>query len=150
MSDEVTTLRTIVAHRAFVSSYLHRLADATNVRAVEHDLSKLTTGEFDGFVAINRVAREHPYGSEEYKASLKNNDVIDLHFSGNRHHPEFYENGVAGMGLLDIIEMVCDWRAATEVYGTTSFQDVLQVQIDRFDLTEEQVWLINMIVEEIG
>lgn len=150
MSDEVTTLRTMVAHRAFVSSYLNRFADAMNARAVEHDLSKLLAEEFDGFVAINRVAREHPYGSEEYKAALKNNDVINLHFSRNRHHPEFYENGVAGMGLLDMIEMVCDWKAASEVYGVTSFQDALRIQVGRFSLTEEQVWLINMIVEEIG
>lgn len=149
MSDEVATLRTIVAHRAFVSSYLNRFADAMNVRALEHDLSKLLVEEFDGFVSINKIAREHPYGSEEYRAALKDNAVIDLHFFRNRHHPEFHDAQVAGMGLLDIIEMVCDWKAAGEVYGMTSFRDALQIQVERFGLTERQVWLINMIAEAV-
>ena len=33
----------------------------------------------------------------------------------NRHHPEhFGEDGIRGMNLPDVVEMLCDWKAASE------------------------------------
>ena len=31
----------------------------------------------------------------------------------NRHHPEYYEDGIAGMTLVDLEEMLSDWEAAS-------------------------------------
>lgn len=149
MDEAVKTLVTILKHQGLVRAHMGKLAQNLGNHALGHDLSKLGLDEFGGFVAVNRTAREHPYSSEEYKASLKGNAVIDLHFSRNRHHPEFHENGVADMGLLDIIEMVCDWKAASETYGMTSFQDAMQTQVKRFGLTAEQLYLIGLIAKEI-
>ena len=149
LSEEITTLTTILKHKGLVQKYLHTLSQELEVRAIAHDLSKLGIDEFNGFVAINRVAREHPYGSKEYKASLKDNDVIDLHFSRNPHHPEYHDALVTDMGLLDIIEMVCDWKAACVTYGKTTLLEALEVQIERFGLTKEQLYLIKLIIEEI-
>jgi hypothetical protein len=60
--------------------------------------------------------RKHPYGSPELKAATKLlGPALEHHFAHNSHHPEHYgPDGVAGMDLLDLVEMLCDWRAAAE------------------------------------
>jgi hypothetical protein len=40
--------------------------------------------------------------------------AIQHHYKANSHHPEFYDNGVEGMSLFDVLEMLLDWKAATE------------------------------------
>lgn len=145
MSDELKTLVTMLNHRSNVAARLRWLARQLEERADLHDLSKFKPDEFEGFVQINRVAREHPYGSPEYKASLKDNQAVSLHYSRNSHHPEYHPDGVDGMNLLDFIEMVIDWKTASETYGQTSFDDSLAIQVDRFKLAPEQVYLAGMI-----
>ena len=149
MSEENTTLVTILAHVRLVQKYMSRISKALEQRAIEHDISKLLSDEYKGFIEVNRVARTHAYGSDEYKASLKGNNVIKLHFSRNSHHPEYYLNGVSDMSLLDIIEMVVDWKAASETYGQTSFEDSISIQKDRFGLSDEQLYLIRLIAKEL-
>lgn len=149
MSEEAKTSRTICQHVTLVQDNLHRVIDKLVKRARVHDLSKLNDDEFSGFVQINKVAREHPYGSDEYKASLKEVDAVELHYSRNDHHPEFFDGGVNDMNLLQLIEMVCDWKAASETYGQTSFSESLRIQKDRFKIDDKQFYIIQLIAEVI-
>ena len=143
--DELTTLVTILNHRAQVAFRLRELARQLEERADLHDLSKFKPDEFAGFVQINQIARKYPYGSPEYMESIKGNDVVNLHFSRNSHHPEYHPGQVNDMGLIDFIEMVTDWLGATTTYGTGTFRDALNKQIERFHLTPEQLFLIDLI-----
>jgi len=147
--DQVLALATIIRHRDFVRLRLHRLVAELQRRAIAHDESKLTTDEILGFCRINRAAREHPYGSVEYNASMDSEKqpggCISLHFSRNSHHPEFHGSADA-MGFLDIIEMVIDWSAASATYGKTSLRDSLSKQRERFQFTDSQWWLIEQAV----
>ena len=34
------------------------------------------------------------------------------HYRHNRRHPEFHADGIAGIDLFDLTEMLCDWMAA--------------------------------------
>lgn len=70
VEDAVETLRTITAHRDYVRKNLLVIQHDLERRSLEHDLSKLSPEEFPGFCRINRAARKHPYGSDEYKAGL--------------------------------------------------------------------------------
>ena len=149
LPDEIKALVTIQRHITIVQKYLTRLSNRLAERALEHDLSKLSKDEFAGFVEINQIARLHPYGSPEYKASLAGNKTIDLHFSRNSHHPEYHPNGIDDMGLFDLIEMVIDWGAASLTYGQTNLQDSLVIQQKRFNLDDKMMWLINLIIEEL-
>jgi hypothetical protein len=56
------------------------------------------------------------YGSDEYEGYLEAmGDGLKHHYAYNRHHPEFFSgDGVDGMALVDLIEMLPDWKAATE------------------------------------
>jgi len=149
ISQGAKTIAVMMRHTRLVASFLRRLAHALEDRAGIHDLSKFTDDEFAGFVEINRIAREQVYFSPEYQASIKN-QTVNLHYSRNSHHPEHHANGIDGMSLGDFIEMVADWKAASITYGKTSFEDSLKVQIERFGLKPEHIYLIKLIMDEIS
>lgn len=151
ISEETQTLITIMAHIAFVQRSLDALIRKLQDRSSCHDASKFWKDEFQGFIQINKTAREHKYGSPEYQASLKavEPNPVELHYSRNRHHPEHHENGIDDMGLVDLIEMVADWKAASLTYGNTSFDESLEISIKRFDLRPEQIYLVKLIAKEL-
>ena len=39
---------------------------------------------------------------------------IDHHYSVSRHHPQYFADSIDGMNLIDLIEMLVDWKAAGE------------------------------------
>jgi hypothetical protein len=149
LSLETKALVTILRHITIVQKRLQLFIAELEHRATIHDVSKLSFDEFAGFVEINKIAREHPYGSKEYKDSLKGNETIKLHFSRNTHHPEYWGKGVEDMGIFDLIEMTIDWMAAAETYGQTTFEESLDIQQKRFNLSDKHMWLIKLIAKEL-
>lgn len=151
-NDALLALSTIIRHRDSVRLNVQRLTQELDRRALTHDMSKLSPEEVEGFVRINRTAREHAYGSPEYDESMDREKqpggCIALHFSRNSHHPEFHESD-ADMGFLDIIEMVLDWKAASDTYGKMTLRGSLPHHRERFAFTEAQWWLIEQVVEWI-
>ncbi|OHD15861.1 MAG: hypothetical protein A2Y38_04540 [Spirochaetes bacterium GWB1_59_5] len=154
MSDEATTtLRTITAHITLVQDGIDLVCDVLRRRAKMHDISKLSPAEFDGFVRINKAARDHAYGSDAYKAALnQERGTIDRHYDGNPHHPEHWDQPQE-MSLFDIIEMVCDWHAAWKGYSGEktaeageSWSSSMAKQRKRFDaLSPSQWWVIDEV-----
>jgi hypothetical protein len=138
-ADAFGLLRSYSRHRDYVRLALTLVQQAIERRGIEHDASKMLDDEFAGFARINAIAREHKFGSPEYKASMQQEKgTIDLHFSRNTHHPErpklmgeqaekerglpddaTYWSAHAGarMTFLDVIEMVCDWWGARLGYN---------------------------------
>ena len=152
MNDDTTkTIITVLRHITLVREALLSISQNLEKQMLRHDLSKFYEDEFFGFTQINRVAREHKYGSPEYQASLRavEPNPIKLHYSRNSHHPEHYKNGIDDMSLIDIIEMVADWYAASLTYGQTSFEESLEISIKRFNLSPEQIYLVKLIANEI-
>lgn len=147
-TEEIKTLLTILSHQVLVRTYLLRLAHQLEERALLHDLSKFSLDEFEGMVSLNSIARGQRLDSPGYKDTLRS-EAIKLHWSRNSHHPEYHKDGIKDMSLLDLIEMVIDWRAASETYKRTSFGESLQIQKERFKMTEEQYRLIQLIAEDI-
>jgi len=150
--EELKALSTIIAHRDHVRLNMGKLSNEIERRALAHDLSKLSAEEMAGFVRINRAAREHPYGSEEYRESLasenRKDGCIAIHYERNSHHPEHYDSPKE-MGFLDLIEMVMDWKAASDTYGKMTLRGSLPHHRERFDFTPEQWWLIESVVDWI-
>lgn len=154
--EKVQVLNTMVHHRAEVQSALQVIVHKLERRAVRHDLSKFQEDEFEGFARINQIAREHPYGSAEYRAALKaEKPTIELHYSRNSHHPEYFKHpdfggyAAEGMRLLDLIEMVCDWYAAWKVYDgqrpleqRCSWKDNVAKQRERFSNLSDAQWFV--------
>lgn len=133
MTKEDLTLRTIIRHRDFLQYAMKKITTRLDERAIIHDASKMLNDEFIGFCNINEAAMLHEFGSEAYKEALKKEkDVIDLHYSRNSHHPE-YHGSPDHIGILDLIEMVCDWWAAWKTYESSlSWLESLEVQRKRY------------------
>lgn len=157
------TLATMNLHRLRVQQAIQRLTANLERRALVHDASKFQEDEFAGFSRINAIARHHKYGSEEYKAALKQEQAtIKLHYSRNSHHPECWAKPdltyqAQHMTLLDLIEMTCDWWAAWRTYDDqrpanlrASWTENLEKQRERFldsNMLSPHQWLV---VEEVA
>lgn len=105
-------------HIQRVRYYIHDFAARISGRGVWHDASKLEQPEKSVFDEFTPKLKGLTFGSDEYKAALVGmGDGLKHHYQSNRHHPEHFENGVNGMTLVDIVEMVCDWKAASGAKG---------------------------------
>ncbi len=107
-------------------------------RAELHDVSKLAEPEKSAFDAHAPERNSCVYGSEKYNGHLAALQVaLQHHYAHNAHHPEHYVNGVNGMTLLDLIEMFCDWKAASEKHRNGSLDRSLGINRERFHLSEQ-------------
>lgn len=124
---------------------------ALDERASLHDRSKLQEPEKSGFDVLTFKLAELTYGSDEYRAALKEaKPIIDHHYAVNSHHPEHYKDGIAGMSLLDVVEMLCDWKAATERVNQGSMTQSLNVNQDRFNIDPQLLCILANTVRELG
>lgn len=140
------TMRHILTIRALLSECVLELMG----RGDAHDKSKLREPEVDTFVKYTPILAGLTYGSDEYKQALKEmGPALDNHYKCNRHHPEHFENGMAGMNLFDMLEMLIDWKAATLRHADGDLHDSVQKNIGRFDMPEPIVRLIENTIPAI-
>lgn len=122
-------------HIRRVQELLGKMATDLLRRGEFHDESKLGPEEKPLFDEMTPLLKTLTYGSDEYKASLeKLGAALRHHYAVNSHHPEHFENGVAGMTLLDVVEMLCDWKAASERTKDGDFAKSIEIGIDRFKI----------------
>jgi hypothetical protein len=112
-------------------------------RAQAHDRSKLEDPEREAFDRMTPLLKTLTYGTEEYRQSLKDlGPALQHHYANNSHHPEHYPSGIAGMDLFDVLEMVCDWKAAAmRVKGDGSVG--METNIKRFDIDSQLAQIIQ-------
>lgn len=131
----------------------HLLDVAKNLidRAHAHDASKLVSPELETFDAITPRLKDTVYGSEEYRATLREfKPGIEHHQKNNSHHPEFYNNGIQGMSLMDIIEMLCDWKAAGERTKDGSIEQSINVSQGRFGFGNELAQILRNTARDLN
>lgn len=102
-------------------------------RGARHDASKLGADEKPLFDALGTKLRGLIYGSDEYRAALEPpSPGLKHHYANNSHHPEHYPNGIAGMDLVDVIEMYCDWAASSLRNKDGHLARSIDINIERF------------------
>jgi len=147
------------AHIDRVRHFLTLAAKNLSGRAACHDDSKLVPPELAAFDIATPKLAGMEYGSEEYKQSLRDlGPALQHHFEENDHHPEHYENGVQGMSLMALIEMLCDWRAASErskqrtddPERMKTFESGLAYNQERFGYSDEVAEILRNTVKELG
>jgi hypothetical protein len=137
-------------HIGKVQARLQIVINELTIRAAHHDMSKLADPEKPGYDVLTAKLADLVYGSDEYKAALAEaKPIIDHHYQVNTHHPEHYANGIAGMSLLDIIEMVCDWKAASERTKQGSIQQSLAHNKTRFGIDDQLAAILENTVKEL-
>jgi len=135
IEDQTTkTIEHIINVRKYMSFTRDELID----RSVKHDQSKLESPEKEIFDEYTPKLSQVTYGSDEYKGYLKEMKIaLDHHYLANRHHPEHFENGVNDMNLIDLIEMLCDWKAATLRHDKGDIYKSIEINKKRFDISDQ-------------
>lgn len=104
-------------------------------RSEQHDQSKLTSPEVEMFDEFAPKLKVLELNSPEYNAAREAmGAALQHHYEHNSHHPEHYPNGVQGMTLLDVFEMLCDWQASAQRKGVSVD---LESQQQRFGYSDE-------------
>ena len=128
------TLEHIEKVRRALWEFTHELQRRADV----HDASKLESPEKEAFDEVTPALRGLTYGSDEYKANIaKLGEALKHHYAVNSHHPEHYPNGVDGMTLVDVVEMFCDWKAATERHADGNLERSIEINRERFQMSEQ-------------
>ena len=123
------------AHIRRVQELIARCCAELTTISVVHDASKLSEAEKYVFDEFTPKLKDSTYGSEEYKGFLDAmKPALEHHYARNRQHPEHFDNGVIGMDLFDLIEMYCDWKAATERHANGSLEKSIQHNAGRFGI----------------
>jgi len=106
-------------------------------RGIHHDESKLHDPEYSAYKEFTPKLADIAYQSPEYKLITHDPEfrsAIDHHKSINPHHPEYYEDGVNGMDLIDVVEMLCDWKAASERHKNASWEDGFKINCEKYNI----------------
>ena len=133
--------------RRFITLVQHELDN----RSLNHDQSKLSTPEVAIFTKFTPRLKELTYGSEEYKQSLTEmKPALDHHYANNSHHPEYYVNGVDGMNIMDVVEMLCDWTASAMRTKDGDIYQSLEFQKDRFGISDQLINIMKNTLQALG
>ena len=137
-------------HIEIVRNYLNACIRELMIRQEQHDQSKLESPEVEAYDATTSQLRGLAYRSEEYCAVLRaQQPAIDHHYQHNRHHPEFHSNGCEDMNLIDLLEMICDWKAATLRHDDGDIYKSLEINHQRFGYSYQLHHILKNTVDWI-
>lgn len=143
---KLETLKHISKVRALLMEMIQELDN----RARNHDLSKLESPEKEIFGEFTPELAKTEYGSQEYGDLLeKVRPAIEHHYSKNRHHPEFHKNGINDMNLVDLVELLCDWKAAGERNKNGNIRKSLDINIIRYEISPQLAKILENTIKEI-
>src|SRR5688572_5039655 len=113
LEEKATNYETF-RHIEKVQSFIHMVIRDLLDRAEKHDQTKLDHPEVEYFVEYTPKLDNVTYGSPEYEQLRKAlQPALEHHYAHARHHPEHWKHGINDMTLLDLIEMLCDWKASS-------------------------------------
>ena len=109
-----------------------------------HDQTKMAEPEVAMFTEFTAKLATSTYDSDEYREFLSAmGPALQHHYANNRHHPEHFKNGIEDMNLIDIIEMLCDWKAASERHNNGNIRRSIEVNANRFSLSPQLVKILE-------
>lgn len=121
-----------------VLTFMSRLAKDLMLRGIFHDASKLESPEAEIFDIYTPKLKSTTFGSDQYNQYLKEMKVaLEHHYAKNSHHPQYFNNGIQGMTLLDMLEMLADWKAATLRHDDGDLLKSVEINKKRFGYSDE-------------
>lgn len=125
-------------HKQKVVHYINLIVKELLNRAECHDDTKLGPDELPLFSEFTPKLKDTPYSDPKYKEFLKGlGPALAHHYALNRHHPEHFPNGIRGMNLVDLVEMLCDWKASTLRQKDGNILKSIEDNKERFEYTKE-------------
>jgi Family of unknown function (DUF5662) len=140
-----------LAHSQRVGELMVQLVKEMLDRSTCHDRSKTEPPELDVFNEFTPKLKHSTYGSDEYKGYLESMGAgLQHHYESNRHHPEHHVGGINGMTLVDLVEMLADWKAATERMADGDLNRSLVIQQERFKISDQLLTVLWNTANEYG
>lgn|SRR3990167_2274769 len=126
-------------HVETVRNYLNEVIRELLSRQEQHDQTKFENPERDIFDKYTPLLRGVTYGSDEYKRMVAEmGPAVKHHQESYRHHPEFFGgDGVSGMNLIDLLEMICDWKSSTMRHADGDIYRSIEINQKRFGYSDE-------------
>ncbi len=144
--NNLDTLKHVQAVRANI----YRAVDELDARARNHDRSKFESPEQEIFASTYGELAKTKYGTPEYEALLARvKPALDHHYANNRHHPEHWPNGINDMTLIDLLEMLSDWKAATARNKDGNIRKSIEHNAKRFGMTPQLEQIFHNTVREM-
>jgi hypothetical protein len=107
-------------------------------RARYHDASKLSPEEKSYFDEYTPKLKGVTYNSPEYKQFLVDmKPALDHHYAKCRHHPQHFKDGVEDMNIIDVLEMLLDWKASSERHNDGNIRKSIEINAERFGLSPQ-------------
>lgn len=151
MNTELDLLCDQLLHVGEVSENLEQIASELRKRGIAHDRTKFQEGEFDAFVSTREKFKKANYGTPEYQECIDTiKPAIDHHYEHNRHHPDHYEEGVITMNLVDILEMLADWKAAARRNPDKRFEDTIMYAMKKAKMDVQLQNIVMLTLIDLG
>ena len=148
MADMLLHEHETIIHIRRVQTLMGDIQTRLRKRAIDHDKSKLDHPELQVF-STHTIMPE--FGSEAYeKAHEELKIALQHHYEHNSHHPEHHEHGIEDMTLLDLVELLCDWRASTERSPHGCIKRSIDVGQERFRIGPQLSKILNNTIKELG
>ena len=133
-----------------VQELLVKIIQELQNRLLSHDKTKLRPPEAEIFELYTKELLGLTYGSPEYFAMWgKMKPAFDHHYQWSSHHPEFHENGIGDMTLMDLIEMICDWKAATLRHKDGDIIKSIEINQKRFGYSDKLKQIFLNTIKEL-
>lgn len=137
-------------HMETVRNFFNSVVTELLTRGEQHDQTKLQSPEVEYFEKYTHKLRSIPYYSEEYKRYMDAmRPAIDHHQSVNSHHPEYHENGFQDMDLIELVELICDWKAATLRHEDGNIMKSIEINQERFGFSDEVAQILRNTVRKL-
>lgn len=146
--EEQATSFDTMRHIEKVRDYLNMMVVEILYRASKHDQSKLEQPEVGVFTEYTSKLAATTYGSAEYdgfKKAMK--PALDHHYANNRHHPEHHKDGINDMNIIDLLEMLVDWKAASERHNDGNIRKSIEINGKRFDMSPQLIRIFENSVD---
>lgn len=104
-------------------------------KCYQHDVSKFYGIEWKYLHAGNDVPK------------IELDRAVTQHVETNQHHPEFW-GGIENMPEIAVAEMVADWYARSQEFGTGLRSWITDKAIERFDIdteSEQYAWIMDFV-----
>jgi len=147
--DEVRFENETRKHQQEVARMLMEFAGELLACATCHDATKLQDPERETFARVTPRLAGLTYGSEAYRTQIREmGPALAHHYKFNPHHPECHKDGIRGMCLVDVVEMFCDWWAATKRHNDGDIRKSIEINADRFGFGDVLKAILLKTVDE--
>lgn len=148
---QIKSVLDTINHIKQVQFFMEQVIKSLIERARLHDASKLNEPEYSGYAGLSETLKGLQYGTDEHRAAFAPfKPIIQHHYQANDHHPEHFDktDGIAQMNLLQLVEMFCDWKAAS-TRNSNTLLDSLDVSAQRFGVEPQLAKIFSNTVRDL-